>query len=72
VSVGVALDGRAPRVPVGLTCARIARRLWVNAPRLTSAQIGRPSNFTVRVIGIFKSNRSRSEKKITPGLSRAA
>src|SRR5579871_1742026 len=52
------------RVPAGLMCARMARRLCVSAPRLTSAQIGRPSNFTVRVIGIIKPTRSGRGKKL--------
>src|SRR5467141_1047074 len=43
---------RAARAPAGLTWRRIARRLPVSAPRLTSAQTGRPSNFTVFVMGI--------------------
>src|ERR1700716_2500622 len=43
---------RAARAPAGFTWRRIARRLPVSAPRLTSAHTGRPSNFTVFVMGI--------------------
>src|SRR6266403_2911602 len=43
---------RAARPPAGFTWRRIARRLPVSAPRLTSAHTGRPSNFTVFVMGI--------------------
>src|SRR6266403_477673 len=42
---------RAARAPAGFTWRRIARRFPVSAPRLTSAQTGRPSNFTVFVMG---------------------
>jgi hypothetical protein len=34
--------------------------------------MGRPSNFTVRVIGIFKGTRSGRGKKIAPEHPRAA
>src|SRR6266404_4168940 len=43
---------RAARPPAGFTWRRIARRLPVSAPRLTSAHTGRPSNFTAFVMRI--------------------
>src|SRR5882672_1178319 len=46
------ISRRGARAPAGFTWLRIARRLPVSAPRLTSAQTGRPSNFTVFVMGI--------------------